>query len=362
MERIVCGLSREFSTRGWNVRTIFPGTPQISKVLEWCHSQGVDAEASPDLLDAWQSHTWGDALKLRRFVKSLGVDIINIHYGDNFISLKDLVAIRSSGRHRCIVTVHHPTPWSDTGFKKRMLTALAGRLGHEVTTVSRATYEILRQAGISTRQLHIIPCGLQAPSSLPERADARRRLQIPAAATVIGTLGRLVPHKNVDQLIRAVAQLPNGQENVILVVAGDGPERSNLEQLAAEILPGRVLFLGRIPDVNEYLAALDIFALPSQLEGFGLVYVEAAFHGVPSVGTNVGGVPDAVVDGETGLLVPVGDTPALTEALQKLCGDLNLRRQIGEAARANAYTHFTEPVMANQYEQLFRRGLVLRHS
>jgi len=143
-------------------------------------------------------------------------------------------------------------------------------------------------------------------------------------------------------------------------VGGSGPERNVLEGRAAELLGARAIFLGQVPDKLDLYAACDVFALPSHMEGFGLVYVEAAFHGVPSIGARVGGVPDAVIDGETGLLVPVGDPDALANAIGRLRDDPALRARLGEAARARAYAEFTMDRLADRYERIFRQGAVAR--
>jgi glycosyltransferase involved in cell wall biosynthesis len=114
-------------------------------------------------------------------------------------------------------------------------------------------------------------------------------------------------------------------------------------------MPGRAIFLGRVPDTTDVYAASDLFVLPSHLEGFGLVFIEAAFHGVPSIGTNVGGVPYAIEDGKTGMLVPVKDDAAFAASIKKLWDHAALRQQMGEAARARACSEFTEARMAERY-------------
>jgi glycosyltransferase involved in cell wall biosynthesis len=108
-----------------------------------------------------------------------------------------------------------------------------------------------------------------------------------------------------------------------------------------------------VPDTADLYAASDLFALPSYLEGFGLVYVEAAFHGVPSIGADMGGTREAILDGETGLLVPPGDRAALAGAIQRLRDDAVLRRRFGAAARARARARFAPARMADEYAAVF---------
>lgn len=356
MERVVCGLAREFTTRGWSVQPVFPQSAKSEALLRWCRDQGVTAMAHPSVLDADAKHRWRDVRALIRFLQKHRPDVVNIHYGDNFISLKDVIAVRLAGLHRCVVSVHHPTSWANTAPRKRRMTAIAALLAHDVTTFSHATYNILREAPIAPSKLHLIPCGVRPPQQALSQAEARARLGLPADRFIVGSLARLVRHKGIDDLIEAVAQLDLPAGRVLLVVGGDGPERERLEQHARQRLGANVQFLGRLPEVESLLAACDIFALPSHLEGFGLVYVEAAFQGVPSIGTNVGGIPDAVIHGETGLLVPVGDHAALAQAIHQLHQSPELRRRLGDAARARARTELTEQAMAQRFEQVFLRG------
>ena len=135
------------------------------------------------------------------------------------------------------------------------------------------------------------------------------------------------------------------------LIAGAGPDRVEFEAMANQLPDGHTRFLGRVSDddVQVLLSASDVFAMPSHMEGFGVVYVEAAFYGVPSIGCDVGGVPYAISAGVTGLLIPVGDVQALAGAIQALSSDPALRLKLGEAASARALAEFTDDVMAQQY-------------
>lgn len=355
MERVVCGLARQFTRRGWPTQTVFPEGGNKDALLAWCAAQGVDAQTSPAVLNAAAEHRRSDMAALRTFVRKTQPDVVNVHYGDNFISLKDVLAIRLAGGCRCIVTVHHPTVWDSGNARKQRMTALAARLAHGVVAVSRATRDVLLAAGVPASKMQIVFNGLQPPAASLSREDARARLHLPPSAFVVGTLARLVSHKGIGELIDAAARVADPKAELLLVVAGEGPERMALESQAAARLKDRVVFLGRVADVDEFYAACDVFCLPSHMEGFGLVYVEAAFHGVPSIGTNVGGIPDAIADGQTGLLVAPGDLDALAQAIQTLRDDPELRRRMGDAARARAEAEFTEVIMAVRYEEIFRR-------
>jgi len=351
MERVVCNLSRQLSRRQLDVRTAFPSSGRSEALLRWCAEQGVQADASPAVLDAAAQHTARGILRLRTYVRDIRPRAVNLHYGDNFISLKDLLALRLAGRQRCVVTVHHPTSWEQTSRRKRWMTYLASRLADAVVAVSRATASVLEQAGVPAKRITVIPNGLPVPQSSPSQAAARAKLGLPADTYIIGSLGRLVEHKGIQDLVSAVARLDQA-DGVMLAVAGDGPYRSTLEQQASTQLSGRAKFLGRIQEPADLYAACDVFALPSHLEGFGLVYVEAALHGRPSIGTTAGAIPEVIKDGETGLLVPPGDLDRLARAIQMLRVDANLRMRLGAAAERRALDHFTDSVMAEGYAPL----------
>lgn len=354
MERVACGLAREFTERGWLVRAVFPLRPNNDAFLKWCREQGVEAEASPALCDAGEPHSLANMRKLHELVRAWRPDVINLHYGDNTISLKDVAAVRASTLSPCVVSVHHPSPWDTTNKRKKLLTRCAAALAHQVTTFSQATKRVLLEAGVSATKLHVIHCGVRPPTNLPLRAEARARLGFPPDAFIIGCMGRQEAYKGVDHLTDAVARMPDPDGRLLLLVAGDGPDRNRLEAHATATLGARARFLGRVPDIDDFLACCDVFSLPSQLEGFGLVYVEAAFHGLPSVAARVGGVPDAITDGVTGLLVPVGDVSAIADALQRLRSDGALRVKLGEAARARANDELTEAHMTAGFERVFR--------
>ncbi len=346
-------LARQFAARGWRVRSVFPPSPRGQALVERARGTGIMTEQHPAVRDIVGPHTLGDMRALRRLATAGRPDVVNIHYGQNYISLKDVIAARLARPPRLVVTVHHPVPWSDMGGRKRAMTRLATLFAHAVTVNSRAMRDILLEAGVSPRKIHILPPGVHVPASLPGRDEARARLGLPVNAFVVGCVARLEPHKGVGDLIEAAARVPDPEGRLRVVVAGDGPERATLENLGAALLGDRALLLGRVSDIGDVYAAADVFALPSHMEGFGLVYIEAAFHGVPSIGTGVGGVPDVVLDSETGLLVPPSNPDALAAAIARLRDDGALRRRLGAAARARAYAEFTEERMADRYASLF---------
>ena len=171
----------------------------------------------------------------------------------------------------------------------------------------------------------------------------------PADGPIIGAIGRLERQKNYDVLISAVADL----EGATLVLVGDGPERATLERQAATLgISDRVRFEGWHEDARNYLSAFDVFAHPSRLDTFPLVILEAMLARVPVVATPVGDVADAIVDGQTGLLVPADDPIALARMLRALLEEPDRRRALAERAREHAL-QWNPRHLAAQYQRVY---------
>lgn len=162
----------------------------------------------------------------------------------------------------------------------------------------------------------------------------------------IGVVGRLVPEKGFDVMLRALIELPGAD----LVLVGEGPARSSLERLSRDLgLDGRVTFTGRVEPPWTSRWRFDVLAVPSRIEGFGLVAVEALLAGIPVVGSRVGGLCEVLTDGRTGLLVPVDDPTALASALRTLQDDPSLRRELAEQGSFDARQRFSVDAMMGSY-------------
>lgn len=206
-------------------------------------------------------------------------------------------------------------------------------------------------------------------NGLPDEAfavapDARRTIRewlaIPADAPVIAVVGRLMlrPDKGHRELLRALALVQRRLPDVVLVIAGDGPARSACEHLTDELgLRQNVRFVGQIERVADVLAASDVAAMPSMCEeAFGYAALEAEAVGRPVVAFRVGGLPEAVVDGRTGILVERGDVEALGHALEELLVDGARRSSMGVAARAFA-SEFTIERHVQRLGEIYRELL-----
>jgi len=217
-------------------------------------------------------------------------------------------------------------------------------IGAEVARSFRAAY--------GREPTRTIPNGVDTAAYWrPEaREDWRSAEGFGADEVLIASVGRLEPQKNPLGLIEAFARVPVGR----LVMAGEGSLAEAARRRAERLgVAGRVRFLGVRADVAELLSACDIFALASDWEGSPLAVMEAMAAGLPVVATAVGGVPELVEDGVTGILAPRGDLQALGSALETLAGNPRLRREMGDAARERA-KRFEVSAMVEGYAALFQ--------
>jgi glycosyltransferase involved in cell wall biosynthesis len=202
----------------------------------------------------------------------------------------------------------------------------------------------------------LIPNGIPTDEYAPDpdrRAQWRQAHEIEPRATVLTHIGRFAVQKNHALLVEAFAQVRSDAPLYLLLVGGGELENTVREQVAGLGLQGRVRFLGVRADVADILRASDVFVLSSRWEGNPLSVMEAMAAGLPVVSTAVGGVPELVREGETGLLVPSEDAAALAQAMQALVDDAARRRAMGAAARQHAVAHFDIRHTVRGYEQLY---------
>jgi glycosyltransferase involved in cell wall biosynthesis len=172
--------------------------------------------------------------------------------------------------------------------------------------------------------------------------DGRREWGIEPHEAAIVFVGNLLPHKGLQHVVRALSSLPARAWR--LVVVGSGPDEAAARAIAARYgISERIAFLGRRSpvDVERIMGACDMLVLPSSVEGLPYVILEAMASAKPVVSSDVYGIPEAVVDGETGLLVPPADEAALAQALDTLIANGDLRRRMGQNGRARFEAHFT---------------------
>jgi glycosyltransferase involved in cell wall biosynthesis len=241
-----------------------------------------------------------------------------------------------------------------------------GGCADSIVACSQSLSETMRQVcpALASR-ISVIPNGLDlqrwrpiAPPIAPpigkdEKRQRRLAAGLPGDAIVIGFAGRLVQLKRLDCLLEAAPRLAARHPQVHFLVLGDGPLRPALER-QAHVLGDRCRFLGW-GHGSDWLPLFDVLVLPSESEGLPYCVLEAMALGIPVVASAVGGLREAVVEGQTGFLVPPGDAPALEAALERLIADSEMRQKIGLAGRLRAESLYDSRVMARRFEELYER-------
>ena len=233
----------------------------------------------------------------------------------------------------------------------RFIVSVSPALGQRFCRYNRVPLEKLR----------VIPYGadLRAVSDVaPERVgELRRALGVRSGEIVIGSVGRLVEQKDYPTQLRAFALAAAIVPGLRMVIAGDGPLRATLEQLAQTLgVADRVRFLGHWDDVPALLRSVDIFALASKFEPFGVALIEAKAAELPIVATAVNEIPELVTDGESGLLTPPENVTAMAAAFVRLAEDRDDRLRLGARAGLEAQQR-SLGAMVSAYERLYHEAL-----
>jgi hypothetical protein len=246
----------------------------------------------------------------------------------------------------------------------RQLERNLARTTDALVAVSPQVRDDLVSLGVApASKIAVIRLGLDFEARLTAPAGAREHLRrefgIPDNRFVVAWLGRMTEIKRADDLIAAFASLADRRDDAELLVVGDGPLRGHLEELARGLgIGARTHFTGFRSDVGAVYAAADAVALTSANEGTPVSVIEAQAAGLPVVTTDVGGVRDVVVDGESGFVVPGGDPEAVAERLEILAADARLRERLGSAGRARAVRRYGVPRLVEDVDALYRELLV----
>lgn len=306
------------------------------------------------------------ATRMSEVAKYYELDVLHVHYAIPH-SVSALLArqmLAKSGRRLPFVTTLHGTDITLVGADRAYLpiTSYAIDESDGVTSVSdylrRETIEIFS----TTRHIEVISNFVNCDVYVRDAAacaQVRAEYAAPGEAVLVH-LSNFRPVKRILDVIQIFARVVREVPAQLLMV-GDGPDSSAAEWLAKSLkISDRVHFLGKHDHVNELLPAADLMLMPSEMESFGLAALEAMACEVPTIGTNVGGVPELIQHGVTGMLFPVGDIDAMAEAAITLLKDRTRLTEMGKAARQEAQRTYCASRVIPKYEEFY--ASILRDS
>lgn len=342
--RVVVDLAEGALSRGWTVDLACPAGSD-----QWTALDGRPGVRLHALRGGHGPPRGGDVVDLPMLVRLVRqADIVHAHSSKAGF-LTRLAALVTGRRSRAVFSPHAWSFWSAAGATRRLYLELeraAARWCHAIVAVSVAERDAGLQAGVGKpSQYRVIHNGIDVHrfAAAPAPADGR-----------VLFVGRLAHQKRPDVAIRAFADVLRRHPHARLDLVADGPLREDVEELvAARGLTDAVRFLGGRQNVPELLAQAHCTLLTSDYEGLPLTVLESMAARVPVVATSVGGVPELVVDGQTGLLVPPGDPQAAGAAIDRLFGDPALARRLGDAGRELVRSRYSRERMVAEATTLY---------
>ncbi len=317
-------------------------------------SRAADAGISTHGVDSdWRR--LGAARAIRRLVRAGRADVV--HAGEPHA----LTSAWLAGAHRkvpVVVSRRVELPLSSNWFSLARY-----RSAKCVVPVSEFVRESMAGSGLPADQVEVIHVGVEIPNkvSAAEREAARKRFSIGEDEVCLGNVAAFVPEKGHVLLLRALAELGPRFPNCVLLLAGSGREKENLQKLARDLgIEEALRFPGFVADVESVYAATDLFIFPSHQEPLACAMLSAMAYGLPVVAFARGGNPEALVDGQNGLLVGEFSSRALADAISRMLMRPDEARRLGDAARQTAIERFSADHMVDAtlklYERLLRRN------
>jgi len=353
--RIILRLGQVAQAEGWQV-DILTTDPVFQRAVRQ-HGLGL---ANLDVIRRDIRPLWDLAglVRLCNFLRREHYDIVHTHTSKG--GFVGRLAARLANVSAIVHTVHgfafHEQSRRSTRLFYSTLERIASRWCDRIVSVSEFHRRWALELGIcKPSKILAIPNGIAAlsnPTVAP--AELRRRLGIAKRDMLILSMARLAPDKGLDYLIAAAENLLRTERQFRIVIAGDGPVRTRLEELTRSLgIADWVNFLGFREDVSDLLAACDLVVLPSLREGLSIALLEAMAAGKPIIATSIGSHKELACQAEIARLVPPADAAALCEAILQVGGYPDLRTRLGTNARTLFETHYTEERMLNAYKQLY---------
>jgi colanic acid/amylovoran biosynthesis glycosyltransferase len=321
---------------------------RVVRALAWLVADML--RVGPWRPEAWRlGYQWLAAARLARVLQRHRCTHLHVH----FAHVPAQIAMYASAFSGVPFTV---MAHANDIFERGLLLPQKARRAEKMLTISRHNVDYLRSVGVPPQRLAVVRCGVSfAPRAARPAFERHTRYRI-------GTLGRLVEKKGIDDLLRALAQLHDLPCELELSVAGDGPLRASLEALAIELgVRDRVHFEGALAHhaVSRWLQSLDVFALACKpdrrgdMDGIPVVLMEAMSQWVPVVSTRLSGIPELVIDEDTGLLADPANAPSLAAQLRRLLDAPELRARLAAAAVRHVELEFGQDVNLDRLMKYF---------
>jgi len=345
------------ASRGWEILLSVPGESELARRAI---TRGIPVDSSVSYENMLRSVVRNDVRRFRQLVERFQPEIVHLHGGrDSWIAA---LALGTKARRPVIIrTKHNVFPISDHWFNRWMY----GRFFDGIVCLSSAIVaQCSEKPYIDPRKLVLIPSACNVVDFM-RAASAREKVRsefgFAPDAVVIVMSGRLRPEKGHDILLAAVPRVLQQVPHAKFLLLGAGSLEGRIaRELAEHNLTESIHLAGFRSDVAECLSAADIAVQPSRSEGLGTAVIEAAAAGLPVVATAVGGIPDVIVHGETGILVPPENPEALADAIVQLAQNPAQRRALGEAARLRVARLFSKEALGDKTDDYYRRMLVAR--
>ena len=358
-EKVLFDLAMSMEERGHEVSVVCPDPGQLPDELR---KAGIESTIIP----FHKTYDIRAARRLAQFIKSKKIDVLHSH------GMLTNIISRVAGKMANVpvsVSTEHLTMELGRGGRStetierlkaryyRMLDNYTSRYNQQVIAVSNAVRDDLVEQGIPVSRITVIQNGINIPDIDPAAGNRiRLELGIKPEETVVGAVGRLSPQKDYPTLLRAFKEVNKSCPDAVLMIAGEGHLRKNLEKLADDLGIGeRVKFLGYRSNVLEIVSSFDIYVLSSLWEGLPLAVLEAMAMEKPVVATSVPGTAEAVNEGETGFLVPLRDYQSLSRRLIYLADNPDKARLMGEAGRRRWKDCFSLTRVIDEHESLYQK-------
>ena len=341
-ERMILTLMAGLQAYGWRSVLVHHDEPGIQRLIDETKALGIETRVTPRMQGP---RRWRTALHFARELRRSSPEVFHAHLSSPSACRYAIVAAKLAGvRVVATVQLYVPVRGVRAIYPQRLVSLGVDRYVVVSNEVAKRMHSLCVNAG---RKIRVVYNGV--PIEQFDR-DADESWRGGGASPTVLAVARLHPQKGLEYLLEAATRLPD----VRFLVAGDGPARSQLEHQAHTLQLGdRVRFLGERDDVPALLKGADVFVLPSLYEGLPVSVLEAMAAGTPVIATAVGGTDEAVVDGESGILVPPRDPDALVKAIREVLSNAALAWKLIAGGRARVRASFSADTVARRVSAVY---------